>query len=170
MKLLPSLLVIGALLSAAAHANKTVDFQLQDLAGQKHSLSEHRGKWVVVNFWASWCSPCIQELPELSAFQQGHPQQVQVIGINFEETTVEETQAFLKQLPQMHFPHLKYPVDGSGLPAEFFVDQDGNQLSLQGLPSTFFIDPEGRMLGMHLGPLDQHSLLQTLTQFGFRPR
>lgn len=140
-----------------------VNFKLPDLDGQFVQLANYRGKWVLVNFWASWCGPCIKELPDLAKFQAKHPDKVQVIGLNFEETTPSETKAFLTTLPTTDFPHVK--DDGKGLNMDFFVDKNGNTLSLQGLPSTFFINPQGELFDHHVGPLSAGDLERKLQQW-----
>jgi len=143
----------------------TVDFQLPDLNGKPLHLSDYRGKWVVVNFWASWCPPCIREFPELTAYQKAHANQVQLVGINYEDSSVQDTQAFLTALPPTGFPHVKYGPDSNGLPASFFIDREGKSLPLKVLPSTYFVDPEGGMRGMHTGPLTRQSLHEKLRSF-----
>ena len=159
-----ALLLCLALLNPAA-ANGPVDFQLEDLGGQPVKLSDYRGKWVVVNFWASWCPPCIKELPELADYQARHGDTVQVLGINFEDTTAADTREFLENIAPTNFPHLKYREGDEGLPESFFLDRSGKPLSLQGLPSTFFVSPEGEMLGLHLGPLDAEQLHRKLDSY-----
>ena len=140
---------------------KPVDFTLKDLEGKPMTLSDHRGKWVVINFWASWCSPCVKELPDFDSLAQEKPE-VQFIGVNFEETTAEDTRSFLASLKVSAFPHVKY--DGDGIPLDFFIDREGKQLSLKGLPSTFFVDPKGEMRKLHLGPIEKAELAQTIDQ------
>src|SRR5687768_4705491 len=55
-------------------------FDLTDVKGQRHRLDDYKGRWVVVNFWATWCVPCIQEIPEIAAFHREQPRVV-VIGV-----------------------------------------------------------------------------------------
>ena len=90
--LLRSIILTGCLSSsvishASAGGKELVDFQLLDLSGQKHALSDYRDRWVIINFWATWCGPCIKEIPELVELQSKYRTTVQVLGINFEPSS-----------------------------------------------------------------------------------
>lgn len=116
------------------------DGQFTDIHGNVISLSELRGKWVVVNYWASWCPPCLDELPELEAFHQNHREDTAVvIGINVEqELTREELADFVAGL-SLSFPIIRLQ---EGLPGFGPVP---------GLPTTFLIDPQGEIAARQVG-------------------
>jgi thiol-disulfide isomerase/thioredoxin len=127
-------------------------FELQDVKGQLHRLEDYRGKWVIVNFWATWCSPCIKEIPELKRFhQQHHEKDIVVIGINFEELTVEQLQQAIDEFD------IDYPVLRIGsVPLVPFEP-------LKGLPSTFAVSPQGRLVKSWIGPVDGEVLQSFIT-------
>src|SRR5262245_2719003 len=70
---LTSLLLAGAMLGAPLPA---AGFTMVDTAGTRNALVDYSGRWVVLNVWASWCAPCIQEMPELEAMSRAHPRLV----------------------------------------------------------------------------------------------
>lgn len=141
--LLLGFLALG--LFVPAHAEPPADFTLNDLDGRSVSLSDFRGRWVIVNFWASWCPPCVRELPELATFQKANPD-VQVIGINFEETSAAEAKAFLEPFG-INFPNLKI----GKIPLVPFEP-------LEGLPTTAIVSPAGQIVERHMGPVTAQQL------------
>ncbi|MEP6880439.1 MAG: TlpA disulfide reductase family protein [Dokdonella sp.] len=146
-----ALLMLGtmiAMLSIPLHAEtapkptltiKTIDGKAFDLAG-------HRGQWVVVNFWATWCAPCIAEMPALSAFIKSR-KDVDGIGLAFEDTERQEIVDFLKQNP-VDYPIAQVDVDNP--PADFDVPR--------GLPTTYLIAPDGSVAKQFLGPIKGQDL------------
>jgi len=116
----------------------------------RFDLSERRGQWVVVNFWATWCKPCIKEIPDLTAFDASR-EDVQVIGLAYEEIEVEDLREFLSRHPA------GYPIamlDVYDPPADFDTPR--------GLPMTYLIDPEGRIARKFLGPITSEDLAEAI--------
>ena len=94
------MLVLLAAANTAVRADShLVDFSLPDADGQVHRLSDHRGKWVVINFWATWCGPCMVEIPELMQFHERHKDDdAIVIGVNFEEIETPDLVKFIDEM------------------------------------------------------------------------
>ncbi|MFO1351208.1 MAG: TlpA disulfide reductase family protein [Gammaproteobacteria bacterium] len=144
--LLILLLLMATLAGAAQPALSPVDstraapdFKLPDIQGKTHALADYRGKVLVVNFWATWCAPCVKEMPSLQrAWEQLRGDRVQVIGINLGEEAADITQ-FIGKYP-IEFPLL--------LDAEMAQQA---AWGLKGLPTTFVVDPNGRIAYTVLG-------------------
>jgi cytochrome c biogenesis protein CcmG/thiol:disulfide interchange protein DsbE len=116
---------------------------IQTSGGEQVRVSELRGKPVVLNFWASWCGPCVQELPVLSSAYSSHPN-VAFVGANVQDTTSGE-----RAFEQQH-PH-PYPVGP-------VVSGDYKSYGVIGLPVTFFVDAGGLVTASFSGPLDAQTL------------
>ncbi|MEM7562034.1 MAG: TlpA disulfide reductase family protein [Pseudomonadota bacterium] len=140
-------LVIALMLTLNMHSAAAVDMPLVSVEGDKTNLNQYQGKWVVVNYWATWCVPCLEELPHLQAFHDDHADvDAIVIGINKEKIGAERLHEFL----ETYF--ISYPV---------FVSKPREKSSLgvvPGLPTSFLISPQGEMVKRRIGPVTREML------------
>ena len=131
----------------AVFAAEVVDFSLEDLQGNTHTVKQYRGKWVVVNYWGVYCAPCLREMPELSDFHDKHKDSnAVVLGINQEDIPGHLLQRFADKM-EISFPLLKVPFEQ--------VTSFG-QVTL--LPTTFIINPQGELIARQQGPISKHVL------------
>jgi peroxiredoxin len=125
-------------------------FYLASLEGNTYKLSQFKGKWVVLNFWGSFCEPCVRETPLLSKMATVYKKEkVQFIGINLDEPKV-VVQSFIRNTPVV------YPI---------LLDPDGvvrDRYQVTSYPTTFFIDKKGTIKSMYVGELNEQQLKSEL--------
>lgn len=139
-------LAFAAALPAAADPPARLELSIKTLDGKTFDLAEHKGRWVILNFWATWCSPCIKELPELSRFVAAH-KNVRAIGLAYEDTEVAEIKAFLA----------KHPVSFPIAQVDTF-DPPKSLETPRGLPTTYLVAPDGSIAKKFMGPIDETML------------
>ena len=127
---------------------------LKNMDGETWDLSEARGHWVFVHFWATWCGPCRREMPTIQAiFPEFDPQELEIVLVNTAET--EDTVfSFLASVA----PDITPLMDEDGLVTERWQPR--------GLPASFFVDPEGKLRYLALGgrPWDTPAYLDFIKQ------
>ena len=120
------------------------DIAFSDATGARRTLSSYRGHYVLLNLWATWCAPCVKELPELAKLQSAvGPAKLAVVTVNVGHSTAAETGAFLKDHQANTLPVL--------------VDTDTafiRAFGAFGLPLSILIDPKGREIARATGPAE----------------
>lgn len=117
------------------------EFELKDLTGKRVKLSSLAGKVVIVNFWATWCVPCLQELPHLEKIQQAHGGELVVLAIS---TDGPETQAQVRSVAKRQKWTMPVLLDQEGKVAGTLNPRGTN-------PYTVFVDRKGRIAETHEG-------------------
>ncbi|WP_110017845.1 TlpA family protein disulfide reductase [Plasticicumulans acidivorans] len=119
-----------------------IDIKLPGVDGSEFSLASQRGKWVVLNVWATWCGPCVEELPELEAFNELHKDRdAVVIGVNYESISRTDLQQFVSRAGISYTVVMADAKPIPGLPR------------LKGVPTTFIVTPDGELARTYIGPV-----------------
>jgi thiol-disulfide isomerase/thioredoxin len=129
----------------ALAAGPVAAFDLADTEGRRHRLADYQGRWVVVNFWATWCVPCIQEIPEIADFQRAHPRVV-VIGVAMDGEDVARVKRFAA----------KTGHDYALVIADPSVEKQLGEP--RALPTTRIYDPRGKVVYDRAGRVSRKSL------------
>ncbi|MGI9308334.1 MAG: TlpA family protein disulfide reductase [Gammaproteobacteria bacterium] len=125
------------------------EFQLKDIYGEQRSISEWSGQYLLINFWATWCAPCIREMPLLQTLhQQRKRHQLQVIGIAIDRTP--DVQSFVAEAG-VNYPILVGQEDAMAVSDLFGQD-------IPGLPFSVLSDAHGNILTIHVGEIDAGEL------------
>ncbi len=130
---------------AQVQQEPAAEFEGELLDGEEAAFADYSGKPLIINFWASWCSPCRAEMPELIEAYETHKDDIQFIGVNFRDT---------KALANRFYDEFEVPY-------ESFFDQSGKigfSYGVRALPATFFIDSEGTIIDRKLGALSREEL------------
>lgn len=156
MKLRTISLFLGltAMLYCAFVQAEPVQFNLTDLQGKSHTVKTYAGKWLVVNYWATWCPPCLDEIPELVEFHDKYKNKgAVVLGIDFEDVDKKYLQEFLEQ------NFVSYPIT----PVK--PSSRGPFGPIYGLPTTFLVSPAGEVVASKTGGVTLKDLEDSIAYF-----
>jgi len=150
MKLSQSFAALTFALALAVPAYAAMPVQptlkVATLDGKTFDLAAQRGKWVIVNYWATWCVPCIKEMPDISHFVATH-KNVTAIGLAYDDSDPADIKAFVAKHPVV-YPIAQVTLDK---PAKDFDEP-------RGLPTTWLISPDGKVAKQFIGPVTAVSL------------
>ncbi len=132
------LMLYACLLPAAS--SQESEFSLKDQTGKMHRLADYKGKWVLVNYWATWCPPCLEEIPDLvNMYDANHHKRLMVIGVAVDYDSPKEVAKYVDDML------MSYPVVLSG-------DQSsGVKQHPDMLPSTYVYSPDGKLFNIKKG-------------------
>lgn len=150
LRMAAALLLVLLPVVASAAMPKLPQLRVTTLDGKAFDLAAERGNWVIVNFWATWCVPCIKEMPDISRFVASH-KRVRAIGLAYQDGDVADIKAFVAKHPVV------YPVAQVTMekpPADF--DQP------LGLPTTWVINPQGEVAAHVVGPVTPAKLAEVI--------
>jgi thiol-disulfide isomerase/thioredoxin len=145
-------LCAAVVLCISASVFAQANFVLEDTTGQRHALSDYKGKWVVINYWATWCPPCLEEIPDLvNLYDQRKQRDLMVIGVVFEYKNRQEVADYVDDML------MSYPIV---LGNAKIAQQIG---SAEVLPTTYVYDPQGRLVKIKRGPITRQYLEQLMS-------
>jgi len=139
------LLGVAALLLSAG-ATSAESFLFKDLQGHEQRLQDYRGKWVLVNFWATWCPPCLQEIPDLVSLHEAHKKtDIVVIGVALDSTRQSVVEFLAKT--QVSYPIVVGDYDLAAQVGE-----------VEALPTSYLYDPTGKLVSYQQGMVTRASV------------
>lgn len=134
-----ALALLALLVSSSVFAQQVPDFSFKDVNGKQHRFSQYKGKWVIVNYWSTYCGPCISELPALKRIAAQYRGKVEVLGMDAGETPAHQLKQFMRQ---------------RGINYTVVPTQDSSMFALgliYGVPTTFIVSPQGQIVDTHMG-------------------
>jgi thiol-disulfide isomerase/thioredoxin len=138
--------LITLFIAAFLWAHGAQAFTLVDSNGKTHTLAQYKGKWVLVNFWATWCPPCLEEIPDLIALHENKKNNLVVLGVAMDYKDPKTVLQFAEQMM------VSYPII---LGDSATAAQIGR---LTGLPTTYLYNPQGKMVAYNVGALTRQAV------------
>ncbi len=129
------------------------EFNLPDLSDRQHNISEWSGKILVINFWATWCPPCLKEIPDFVTLQE----QYAAKGLQFIGIAIEDKQAVAEYAAKTK---INYPVLLGGDNGIALAHQLGN--NVDAVPYTLIVDKQGQIIYQHPGELAKDKILEVI--------
>jgi len=127
----------------------SLTFELTDTAGNVYTQENTRGKYLVVNFWATWCTPCLKEIPVFVEFYNQHSDQVEILGLDYEPINLSEIDEFIERFS------INYPII-------LFDEKNESEYSkfgdIVGMPTTQIYDPKGELMQTFMGEINIEDL------------
>jgi len=140
--------ILFLLLALPLFAYASPSFSLIDLQGKTHTLAAHQGKWVLVNLWATWCVPCLAEMPELEALSKSRNDLV-VLGLAVDGQNPRRVAQFAEKL------HVTYPIIAGD-------DELAKQFKPRGYPTSILYDRSGKQLLVKEGVITRKEIEDAL--------
>ena len=135
-----------ALCAICAASLAAQSFELKDTSGAPQRLADLKGKWVVVNFWATWCAPCVKEIPDIAVFAKEQGDRTRVLGVALDWDSEKQVLAFARKVGH------NYPlVLGTEASEKAFG-------KMKGLPTTIVYDPSGKIVYRKTGTVTKELL------------
>ena len=132
-----------------AVGNVAPDFELNTVDGKSLSLSDLRGKKVILNFWATWCPPCRDEMPEMQKFYEEHHKNVEIVAVNLtSQDSINKIKPFIQEY---------------GLTFPIVLDENGEVLKLyeiEPIPTSYIIDSKGIIRHKFIGPMTFNQMVE----------
>ncbi len=124
---------------------KLPNFSVVDTNGNTHTNETTKGKYLVINFWATWCPPCLKEIPAFVEFYDKNSEIVEILGLDYEQADKQVIAEFTDTY-MVNYPIILFEGDNS---TEF--DKFGDVF---GMPTTYIYDPEGKLVDFRMGEID----------------
>ena len=138
--------LLGVMILLWAGAASAQSFVFKDMQGHEQRLQDYRGKWVLVNFWATWCPPCLQEIPDLVSLYEAHKKtDIMVIGVALDSTKESVAEFVAKR-------HISYPI----VVGDYDLAAQVGEVEL--LPTSYLFDPSGKLVSYQEGVVTRSSV------------
>lgn len=133
--------------------NIAYDFNLLSLKNENIQLSQYRGKPVIINFWATWCEPCENEMPVFEKFHQSYGEEIEILAVNMTSHEINEE-------------HVSIFAEENNLSFNILLDKEGiyRHYKVLQMPTTFFINKKGEIVDIYLGELNYETLVKLSTK------